>query len=208
MKRKILFVIPCNNSLGSFLTETFRPYFIFIKNKYSVDFAVSQEQSLSRISRTNDLLDISFLNGGYYKKTFSLEEINVENYSAVYIPGGLAHMINNRKLQNFLLNMYEKGVVIGLICNGPICLLNIKLSNNEYLIKGKYLTCLSNQEEKDYQTDTPFFLETALIERGAKYSSAAPWKSHIVIDGKLITGQNPASGRLVAEAIISVLENK
>ncbi|RXM41441.1 hypothetical protein BOQ62_00385 [Chryseobacterium sp. CH21] len=51
MKQKILFIIPCNASLGHLLPETFRPYFIFIKNKYVIDFAISKEQSTARSTK-------------------------------------------------------------------------------------------------------------------------------------------------------------
>ena len=74
-------------------------------------------------------------------------------------------------------------------------------------VKGHKLPSFSNAEEEGYaKADVPFLLEDALLEAGAEVSSKAPWQSKLVVDGRLNTGQNPASGAAVGEAIVAALK--
>jgi putative intracellular protease/amidase len=74
------------------------------------------------------------------------------------------------------------------------------------LVRGRKLTSFSNDEESGYaQADVPFNLEDALRAEGAEYSSADVWQEKVVVDGRLLTGQNPASGGPLAKAIIEAL---
>lgn len=90
------------------------------------------------------------------------------------------------------------------MCHGPVALCNLKLSNGEYLVKGKKLTCFSDQEEKAIELDkhVPYMLETTLVERGGIFSQEGNWQPHVVVDDRLITGQNPASTRAVGKAVL------
>jgi putative intracellular protease/amidase len=84
----------------------------------------------------------------------------------------------------------------------------VQLSDGTYLINGKNITSFSNVEEENYaKADVPFLLESALRKRGANYSSAASWQEHVIVDGRIVTGQNPASAKGVAEKMIAVLES-
>jgi len=83
--------------------------------------------------------------------------------------------------------------------------------NGEPFVKGKNVTGFSNVEEEQVEKvkDIPFLLEDRLQELGAHYTKAAePWGVHVVVDGNLITGQNPASAKGVGEAIKSTLEKR
>lgn len=90
------------------------------------------------------------------------------------------------------------------MCHGAVGLINLKLSNGEYLIKDKKITAFSNKEEKEVELDkhVPFLTETELKSRGAHYEQAENWKPHVVVDGRLITGQNPGSSAGVGKAIV------
>lgn len=99
---------------------------------------------------------------------------------------------------------------ISAVCHGPAGLLEVKPSGGEYLIAGKGLTGFSWKEEELAKRDqaVPYSLEDELKKRGAKYGkSSIPFKSHVVEDGNLITGQNPASAAAVGEAVVKRLKD-
>lgn len=106
----------------------------------------------------------------------------------------------------------EAGKIVAAVCHGPAALLNVKLSNGEYLLQDQPVTAFSNAEEDltDMTKYMPFKLETELVNRaGAKYEKAAePWGEKVCIGrgGRLITGQNPPSARLVGEEIKKALK--
>jgi len=103
--------------------------------------------------------------------------------------------------------IYENGGVVSAICHGPCALVNVKLSNGNYLVAGKNVTGFTNGEESDVQaTDiVPFLLADKLTERGAIHHAAANWSNNVIVDGRLITGQNPASAAAVGDAVIKIL---
>ena len=85
------------------------------------------------------------------------------------------------------------------VCHGPIVLAKVKLSDGSYLVEGHEMTALSNAEEDSIKLlqHMPYNVETLLQEYGAKYSKAdSIWGEKVVESGRLITGQNPASGAL------------
>lgn len=92
------------------------------------------------------------------------------------------------------------------VCHGPVALLNVKLSDGTNVLKGKKVTSFTQQEEiaekHELTKVIPFLLDEAIKEQGAIFSNAQPFDSHVVVDGNLITGQNPASASGVAKAII------
>ena len=95
------------------------------------------------------------------------------------------------------------------VCHAPAALLNVKLSNGELLIKGKKINSFTNEEEKFLNTDSivPFMLETELKKRGCLFEKSGLWKSHVIVDHRIITGQNPQSALEVGKAILQELEN-
>jgi quinol monooxygenase YgiN len=120
----------------------------------------------------------------------------------------MVDMANNKAVQEAIASTYERGAVVGAVCHGPVSLLNVQLSDGSYLIEGKNITSFSNAEEENYaKDDVPFLLETALRERGSNYSSVAVWQPNSIADGRLVTGQNPASAKGVAEKMIAILES-
>ena len=94
------------------------------------------------------------------------------------------------------------------VCHGPAVLRRAKGADGAPLVKGKTVTGFSNTEEAAVGlTDVvPFLVEDALKANGGKYSKAADWASHAVVDGNLITGQNPASSEATARALLEELE--
>jgi putative intracellular protease/amidase len=222
MKKRILIIAssanvigPNNRATGSFLTEIAHPYEAFKKQGYQVDIASVNggEAPLDGMFEQDEELNKAFLTGDGLEKmknTVAVSEVNVAEYDAIFIPGGLAPMVdmaNNTTVQAAIASAYERGAVVGAVCHGPVSLLNVKLSDGTYLINGKNITAFSNAEEENYaQADVPFLLESALRERGANFHAGEVWHANSIADGQLVTGQNPASAQSVAEKMIDILE--
>lgn len=221
MKKRILIIAssathigPNNRPTGSFLTEIAHPYETFIKQGYEVDIASVKggEAPLDGMNEKDEALNVAFLTGDGLQKmkhTFPISEAKVADYDAIFVPGGLAPMVDmpdNELVHAAIASTYERGAVVGAVCHGPVSLLNVKLSDGSYLIRGKNITSFSNAEEDHYaKADVPFMLESALREKGSNYSSVAPWQAYSIADGRLVTGQNPASATEVAEKMIALL---
>lgn len=142
----------------------------------------------------------------------SLEEVKDNTFDCVYLAGGHATMYDfpgNATLQSIISNQYEKEKMVAAICHGVGGLLNVKLSNGEYLIKGKSMTGFDWFEETlaRRKREVPFNLEAAIKERGANLKKAfIPMTSNVVVDGNLITGQNPFSSKEMAKVVMKELE--
>lgn len=144
--------------------------------------------------------------------TLSPGQVKAEQYAAIYYAGGHGVMWDfpdNQALQDLARRIFERGGVVSAVCHGVVGLLNIKLSDNSLLLKGRKVTGFSNTEEKLVELDkvVPFLTENELGGRGGNYScSEDPWQPFVVEDAGLITGQNPASTGLLAEAVIQRLK--
>ena len=104
----------------------------------------------------------------------------------------------------------KNGGVVSAVCHAPAALLNVKLSNGELLIKGRKINSFTNEEEKFLNTDSivPFMLETELKKKRLSFlKKSGLWKSHVTVDHRIITGQNPQSALEVGKAILQELEN-
>lgn len=144
--------------------------------------------------------------------TLKISEVDANNYDAIYLTGGHGVMFdfpNDKTLASLIATFYETGKIVSAVCHGSAGLLNVKLSNGNHLIKGKKVTGFSWREEKLARIDkaVPFNLEKELKDREANYSTALlPFLSHVVEDGKLITGQNPKSARGVGKTVVKTLK--
>ena len=139
------------------------------------------------------------------------DQVNPDDYIAIYYAGGhgvIWDFPDNTQLQALSRRIYEQGGVVSSVCHGAVGLLNIKLSDGELLIKGKKVTGFSNEEEElaGLTKHVPYLTETELVKRGAIYQKAdAPWAPFAIADGRLITGQNPASGGPVGELVLKAI---
>lgn len=222
MKKKILIIVsnanaigPNNRRTGTFLPEVAHPYAEFDRANYQIDFAslTGDTPYLDALSLAGDPDNLAFLTGKGWEamqKAVKLSTVDVTKYDAVFVPGGLAPMVDmpeNELLKKVIKETYERNAVVGAVCHGPVSLLNVKLSNGTYLVNGKNITSFTDEEERGYAiADVPFLLETALTKQGAKFHAAAVWSAHSIADGNLVTGQNPASAKGVAEKMIVILE--
>lgn len=139
--------------------------------------------------------------------SMKLTDINVDDYLGFYIPGGHGVMADGTSAMTPIIEEFaKKGKIVAAVCHGPAALTEAKL-NGEYLVKGKKVTGFSNSEEKavDKVNVVPFLPEDRLKERGGIYSKGNDWTEHVVVDGKLITGQNPQSSEGMGKAIAKAL---
>lgn len=206
---------PRHRRTGIFLPEVAHPYAEFTKANYRIDFATLTGEGpyLDALNLANDPQNLEFLVGKGWsdmQKAPKLADVDVSQYDAIFVPGGLAPMADMPEhplLKQVIKETYERGAVVGAVCHGPVSLLNVKLSSGEFLIRGKNITSFTNDEEYNYaRLDVPFELETALREQGAIFHKVEPWQANSLADGKLVTGQNPASAKGVAEKMIGILE--
>ena len=142
--------------------------------------------------------------------SLKLDEVDAKDYAAIFFAGGHGVMwdfADSAAIDKVTREIYETGGVVSAVCHGPAALVNVKLSNGEYLVSGKNLTAFTNAEEDEAQGTAivPFMLETELKNHGAKHHAAANWSNNVVVDGRLVTGQNPASASGVGDEVIKIL---
>jgi putative intracellular protease/amidase len=142
--------------------------------------------------------------------THKLKDMDVALFDAVFYPGGHGPLWDLYQdsdsitlIENFLLAQKP----VAAVCHAPAVLLKVKGGDAEPLVKGKKVTGFTNSEEAAVGlTDVvPYLLEDRLVELGGVFSQADDWSPHVVVDGLLITGQNPASSEAVADALLAHL---
>lgn len=142
--------------------------------------------------------------------TVKLSSVKESDFDAIMYPGGhgpLWDLTNDVNSISLIEAFVKADKPVASVCHAPAVLLNAKLENGEYLVKGKKVTGFSNTEEDAVQLTkvVPFLLEDELIAKGAIYSKVADWNSNAITDGKLITGQNPGSSEAVAKELLKLL---
>jgi len=144
--------------------------------------------------------------------TLATTSLNAKAYDAVFVVGGKGAMFDlpdDTALQNVIAQIYQQQGSVAAVCHGPAALVNVKLNDGSYLIADKAINSFTNQEEElfgqKWIKDFDFMLEDKLAERGANFQSSEIMLSHVAIDGRLITGQNPNSTVDVATALVRSL---
>lgn len=137
-------------------------------------------------------------------ETLPLRAIETCEYDAVFLPGGHGTMWDipeSAELAMLLSRTWADGKVVAAVCHGPAGLVNVKDENGVPLVSGRRVTCFSDSEERAAGLDdtVPFLLETRLRELGGRYESIADFQPFAIADGRLVTGQNPASSALTAK---------
>jgi len=138
--------------------------------------------------------------------------LKASDYAAIYVVGGKGAMFDlprDKALAELLARHYEGGGIVAAVCHGPAALAEVRLADGRLLVAGKRMTGFSNEEEavfgKRWAKEFPFLLEDAMRARGALWQEAALMMPQVVVDGRLITGQNPFSTPALAEAIVRAL---
>lgn len=138
-------------------------------------------------------------------------EVSADNYVAIYFTGGhgvLWDFYDNEELHQIAESIYENGGFITSVCHGVAGLLNLKDSQGQYLIANRNITGFTQCEEilSGKHKFVPFGTEREAKKRGANFQKKRPFASHAVQDDRLITGQNPQSGRAVADLLTKALK--
>ena len=223
--KRILFVVTSHSQLGNsgkttgyYLSEVSHPWKVLIEAGYEIDIMSPQGGKApydeSGFDMTDSINKEFWENEKYQGKienTLKPSEVDPKDYRAIYYAGGHGTMWdfpNNKEIASIASEIYENNGCIAAVCHGPAALLNIKMSDGKFLIAGKRINSFTNAEEEsiNLQSEVPFALETALIEKGAIFEKSDLWQAHVVSDKRVITGQNPASAKSVGEAIVKELK--
>ncbi|MEN3168659.1 MAG: type 1 glutamine amidotransferase domain-containing protein [Gluconobacter cerinus] len=142
--------------------------------------------------------------------TGKLADVRAEDFDAVFYPGGHGPLwdLAQDPASVALLEAFDRaGKPFGLVCHAPGTLIRVRAADGQPLVKGRKVTGFSNSEEQAVQlTDVvPFLIEDEFKRLGGLYEKGPDWQPHVVIDGHLITGQNPASSAAVAKALLQQL---
>lgn len=221
--KHVLFIVtnaavigPNKRATGFFFPEIAHPFEALDKAGIAVEFASPlggkpPEDGFD----AKDPAQVEFLNSAAYRRlahSRKLSEVDVLDYDAIFFPGGLGPMVDitgNPEVQAAVRRAWDAGKVVSAVCHGPSALLGVTLADGTPLVRGRKVAGFSTEEEDGYaRPDVPFDLEGALRKEGGLYESSAPWTPKLMVDGRLITGQNPQSGTLVGEAIVKALEQQ
>ena len=223
---KILMVLTSHNELGNtgektgfWLEEFAAPYYTFLDAGAQLVLA-SPMGGQPPLDPKSDLPDFQTPATERFKKdeqaqqvlanTVKLEDVSQADFDAVFYPGGhgpLWDLAESDQSISLIEAFAQAGKPISFVCHAPGVLRHVKAANGEPLIKGRKVTGFTNGEEAGVAlTDVvPFLIEDEFIRLGGHYEKGADWQPHVVEDGRLITGQNPASSEAVAQALIKQL---
>lgn len=220
--KKVLFVVTSHGKKGDtgeatgyYLGEVSHPWEVLHNAGYEIDF-VSPKGGKAPVDGFNldDQTNKKFWNDAKYRgkveNTMKPSEVNPKEYAAIFYAGGHGAMwdfADNAELAKIAAAIYENNGIVSAVCHGPAGLVNIKLSNGKYLVDGKKINTFTNEEEAAVGLTkvVPFLLETKMIGRGAKFEKSGLWQNHVVVDQRVVTGQNPQSAKSVGEAILGQL---
>jgi len=223
---KILMVLTSHDTLGDtgektgfWLEEFAAPYYTFLDAGAELVLA-SPLGGQPPLDPKSDLPDFQTPATERFKQdeqaqqvlanTVKLDDVSQDEFDAVFYPGGHGPLwdLAESTTSISLIEAFEQaGKPISFVCHAPGVLRRVKAANGEPLIKGRKVTGFTNGEEAGVElTDVvPFLIEDEFIRLGGLYEKGADWQPHVVEDGRLITGQNPASSEAVAQALIKQL---
>lgn len=224
---KVLFVLTSHDKLGDtgkktgFWVEEFAGPYYTLKDK-GVDITLATPKGgKAPIDPMSDSPDNATESTKRFDKdeeaqerintTHKLSDINAADYDAVFYPGGhgpLWDLANDETSIKLIETFNEQKKPIAFVCHAPAALKSVKGADGTSIVNGKKVTGFTNTEEKAVElTDVvPFLVEDMLKKNGGVYSKGDDWAEYAVQDGNLITGQNPASSKLVAEKLFKAVK--
>jgi putative intracellular protease/amidase len=222
---KILMVLTSHDQLGNtgrktgfWLEEFAAPYFVFRDAGVELTLA-SPKGGQPPLDPKSDTPENQTPAMARFKKdamaqkalanTLELADMRSEEFDTVFYPGGHGPMwdlaespVSIALLESF----YDSGKPIALVCHSPGVLRHV-MYQGKPLVKGKRVTGFTNEEEEEMQLThvVPFLVEDELKRLGAKFEKLPNWQPFSIVDGRLITGQNPASSTSAAQALLKLL---
>lgn len=144
------------------------------------------------------------------RNTQRLGEVDASRYAGIFFAGGHGAMWDfpgNADIQRVTRAIYEAGGLVAAVCHGPAALVDVTLGDGSHLVAGKNISAFTDSEERAVQLDhvVPFLLASTLEQRGAHHHAAPDWTAKVVVDERLITGQNPQSASGVGAAMRDAL---
>ena len=144
--------------------------------------------------------------------TKKLEDVRAEDFDAVFYPGGhgpLWDLANDLKSISLIEKFNEQMKPMAFVCHAPAALANVE-DHKEPLVRGKNVTGFTNTEEEAVQLTkvVPFLVEDKMNQLGANFSKGEDWSEYVLVDGRLVTGQNPASSAKAARELLKLLQKK
>jgi putative intracellular protease/amidase len=142
--------------------------------------------------------------------TRRLSDIRADDFDAVFYPGGHGPLwdLAEDKTSIALLEAFERtNKPMALVCHGPAALRRVRNSESQPLVRNRKVTGFSNSEEAAVALDdvVPFSIEDEFKKLGGHYEKGPDWTSYIVVDGRLVTGQNPGSSEAAAQALLKMV---
>ncbi|MCE9963587.1 type 1 glutamine amidotransferase domain-containing protein [Lelliottia amnigena] len=223
---KVLMVLTSHSELGStgkktgfWLEEFAAPYYVF-KDAGAEVVLASPAGGQPPLDPKSDLADFQTEMTDRFKadpdaqrelaNTLKLDSVREEDFDTVFYPGGHGPLwdLAESKTSIALIEAFIRaGKPTGFVCHAPGVLRHVKAASGEPLVKGRQVTGFTNGEEADVElTDVvPFLIEDEFIAMGAHYQKGPNWAPFVVEDGKLVTGQNPASSEDAAKALVAQL---
>jgi putative intracellular protease/amidase len=225
---KILMVLTSHDQLGNtgrktgfWLEEFAAPYFVFRDAGVELTLA-SPKGGQPPVDPKSDMPENQTPAMARFKKdsaaqkalanTKKLADMKSEDFDTVFDPGGHGPMwdlaespVSIALLESF----YNSGKPIALVCHSPGVLRHV-IYRSEPLVKGKRVSGFTNEEEAEMQLThvVPFLVEDELKRLGAKFEKVPNWQPFCIVDGRLITGQNPASSISTAQALLKLLSSQ
>jgi putative intracellular protease/amidase len=222
---KILQVLTSHDQLGNtgrktgfWLEEGAAPYFVFRDAGVDLTLA-SPKGGQPPIDPKSDLPENQTPAMTRFKKdenaqsafanTSKLADMKAENFDTVFYSGGHGPMwdLAESPVSIALIEaFYNSGKPVAAVCHSPGVFRHVTYKGAP-LVKGKHVTGFTNGEEEDVQLTkvVPFLVENELLRLGAIFEKMANWEPFTVTDGRLITGQNPASSTGTAQALLKLL---
>ncbi|ASP98442.1 type 1 glutamine amidotransferase domain-containing protein [Sinorhizobium meliloti] len=222
---KILMVLTSHDRLGDtgrktgfWLEEFAAPYYVFRDAGANITVASprggqppidpksdepgNQTDSMTRFKNDKDAQSI-------LANTVRLATVDAKDFDTVFYPGGHGPMwdlVNDRKSISLIEEFYDSGKAVAAVCHAPAVFHHVT-SRGSPIVKDKRVTGFANSEEEAVQLTkvVPFLVEDDLKALGGIYEKAGDWESFSIIDGRLITGQNPASSTAAARSLLTLL---
>ena len=149
-------------------------------------------------------------NAARLRKPLVLAGIDLARYDALVIPGGhgpVEDLYKDPDMGRLLVEANRESKIIASVCHGPAAFLAARDENGEWPFAGRRMTSFSDEEETEFGTaaNAPWLLADTLRKRGARYEKGPNWGAYMVADGNLLTGQNPASTAMLAEAVVAAV---
>ncbi|MEA1079904.1 type 1 glutamine amidotransferase domain-containing protein [Marinobacter qingdaonensis] len=224
---KILMVLTSHDQMGDtghktgfWLEEFTAPYYVFRDAGADITLASPKggQPPVDPNSEAEDALTDTtrrFQQDAHAKESLAstkkLVDVDMNDFDAIFYPGGhgpLWDLVNDAKSVALIKTAYEQDKVIGAVCHAPAVFRDVEVKPGQNLVGGRNVTGFSNSEEEAVGLTkvVPFLLEDMLKEKTATYTRGDDFTPHIVVDGKLITGQNPPSSEGTAKAVIQALQ--